>query len=98
MEKLSNKEVIHVANLARLNVGDFEMDKYRQQLTDILSEIEKIVTVSIKEDNGVMIAPTNNHNVYKEDSEGPMLTKEEIFKNTTNNNGVYIVVPKVIND
>ena len=97
MEKRSEEEVKHVANLARLNVLDSEIERYRVQLSSILSEIEKITQVEVPNDE-ILIAPTSNHNCYKEDEVGPMLSKEEIFKNVPKTNGNYIVVPKVIND
>ncbi len=97
MEKLSDKEVLHVANLARLNVREEEIEKYSTQLSSILTEIEKITSVEIKSDK-ILISPTENKNIYKEDTKGHMLTKEEIFKNVKNVSDDYVVVPKVIND
>lgn len=98
MEKLTREQVLHVANLARLNVADEEITRYGEQLSDILTEIEKITMVEINPNTDILIAPTNNINNYKDDIEGTMLTKEEIFKNTKNTDGRYIIVPKVVND
>lgn len=98
MEKLTREQVLHVANLARLNVADDEVIRYGEQLSDILTEIEKITMVEINPNTDILIAPTTNINKYKEDLEGSMLTKEEIFKNTKNTDGRYIIVPKVVND
>lgn len=98
MEKLNTTEVLHVADLARLNVLENEIAKYGEQLGSILTEIEKITKVDISEDGEILIAPTTNQNIYKEDIESTMLTKEEIFKNTKNEDRDYLVVPKVIND
>jgi aspartyl-tRNA(Asn)/glutamyl-tRNA(Gln) amidotransferase subunit C len=98
MDKLTAKEVLHVANLARLNVKEDEIERYSNQLSSILTEIDKIATLNIEEEGDILISPTSNKNVYKEDIEGPMLTKKEIFKNTNNTSDDYVVVPKVIND
>lgn len=97
MEKLSDKEVLHVANLARLNVKENEIERYSNQLSSILTEIEKITSVEIKSDK-ILISPTENKNIYREDTKVHMLTKEEIFKNVKNVSDDYVVVPKVIND
>ena len=98
MDKLTSKEVLHVANLARLNVKEDEIERYSNQLSSILTEIDKIANVDIKEEGDILISPTSNKNIYKEDIEGHMLTKKEIFKNTNNVVDDYVVVPKVIND
>ena len=98
MEKLTKEEVLHVANLARLNIADNEIEKYGKQLSDILTEIEKITHVDIQEEGNILIAPISHTNEFKEDIGGKMLTKEEIFKNAKNTSGNYIVVPKVLND
>jgi aspartyl-tRNA(Asn)/glutamyl-tRNA(Gln) amidotransferase subunit C len=98
MEKLTKEEVLHVANLARLNVKEEEIEKYSKQLSDILTEIDKITNVDIDDNGEVLIAPISHINVYKEDTKGKMLTKEEMFLNAKNTSGSYIIVPKVLND
>ncbi len=93
---LSKEEVDHVAELARLHVSDNEYPLYEKQLFDILKEIKKIEDVSV--DCDIMISPSTNINTYSNDVIGPMLSKEEIFKNVKTTNGDYEVVPKVINE
>ena len=93
---LSKKEVDHIANLGRLYVNEDEYEKYGKQLSDILSEIDKINDVDIEGD--ILIAPTDNQNKYRQDLIGPMLNHEEIFKNAKNVSGDYITVVKVLND
>jgi aspartyl-tRNA(Asn)/glutamyl-tRNA(Gln) amidotransferase subunit C len=56
MDKLSKEEVLHVANLARLNVKEEEIEKYSKQLSDILTEIDKITSVDIDEEGEVLIS------------------------------------------
>ncbi len=96
MTKLTNDEVLHVANLARLNIKPEEIEKYNEQLNAIISEIDKITSASVETD--ILIAPTENNNVFMNDKMGEMLTKEDIFKNAKNTDGDYLIVPKVIND
>ena len=43
MDKLSKEEVLHVAKLARLELSDEEIEKYRKDLKDLFDEIEKIL-------------------------------------------------------
>ena len=97
MEKLSEKQVDHVANLARLAISPEEKEKYGVQLASILTEIDKINKVNIDENGEILIAPTNNQNKFCEDEVGDMLTKDEIFKNAKHVVDGYVVVPKVLN-
>ena len=97
MDKLSEKQVKHVANLARLDVSDEKMEHYCYQLADILTEIDKILSVDIKTDE-LLIAPTNNCNKYSADEVCDMLKKADIFKNANNVSDDYIVVPRVIDN
>lgn len=96
MSKLTNEEVLHVANLARLNINFDEVNKYNDQLSAILSEIDKITSVTVEE--AILIAPTDNKNIFMDGKMGEMLSKEEILKNAKNTDGDYLIVPKVIND
>lgn len=96
MEKLERDAVKHVARLARLYVREEEIEKYGVQLAQILTEIDKINKVTVKEETEMLIAPTNNKNEYHEDIVGEMLTKEEIFKNAKHVSDGYIIVPRVI--
>lgn len=95
--KLSKEQVMHVADLAKLKINEDELLKYQKQLSDILTEIDKILKAEVTTDE-ILISPIEHINRYNEDTEGKMLTKEEIMKNVKNTNGDYIIVPRVINE
>ena len=95
---LTKSEVDHVALLARLHVDDSEYELYERQLYDILSEIKKIEDVDVDGETEIMISPCTNTNAYSNDTIGPMLSKDEIFKNVKHSNGDFIVVPRVVAD
>jgi aspartyl-tRNA(Asn)/glutamyl-tRNA(Gln) amidotransferase subunit C len=42
---LTHKEVEHIALLAHLQLGEQELEKYRQQLTDILDYADRLLRV-----------------------------------------------------
>ena len=88
-------KVRHIADLAKLNIEDDEMSKYQKQLTDILTEIDKILKVDIKNED-IMISPSDNRNVYSLDVIENHVSKNDAFKNAKRVKGDYIVVPKVI--
>lgn len=43
--KLSREEISHIANLARLELSEAEMEKYGQQLSGVLSYVEQLSEV-----------------------------------------------------
>lgn len=92
---ISEEQVKHIASLAKLNIKEEEMGKYQKQLTDILTEIEKIVEVDINEDE-IMISPSSNKNNYSEDVYESHISKEDAFKNAKRVKGDYITVPKAL--
>ncbi len=96
MEKLNEEKLNHVAKLARLSLTESEKDKYSNDLTLILNDVEKLTDVDVDEYEP-MITPCINHDMYS-NNEVSNIDKEEAFKNSKLSDGDYIVVPKVIND
>ena len=92
---ISEEKVKHIADLAKLNVTSEEMSKYQQQLTDILTEIDKILKVDITNEE-IMIRPSDNRNCYSEDVIESHISKSDALKNAKRVKGDYIIVPKVI--
>jgi len=92
---INEEQVKHIADLAKLNIKAEELEKYKKQLTDIMTEINKIEEVSISNDN-IMISPTDNKNCYSEDVVEQHISREDAFKNAKNVKASYITVPKVI--
>lgn len=92
---IDDKKIEHIADLAKLYIRKDEYPKYKKQLTDILTEIEKIVDVSIKNDE-IMISPTNNENCYSEDIIEQHISRKDAFLNAKSVKGDYITVPNVI--
>ena len=95
MEQLTEIDVKHVANLARLAIKEDELAHYCVQLNDILSEINKILEAPTKEES-IMISPCIEEAILMPDEAKELLTKEEVLANASNHNEDYIIVPKVI--
>ena len=95
IEKLTEEDVKHVIDLARLKENDVE--RYKVQLNDILTEIDKIIDVEIKEKE-IMISPITNINRYTSDDIGENIDKKEVLEMANKTNGEFIVVSRVIND
>lgn len=92
---ISKEEVKYVADLARIELTDKELDKFSKQLEKILEYIDQLKQVDIK---GVL--PTshvlNLKNVYREDKVKPSLNIEEFLKSVQNKEETFFKVPKVI--
>ncbi len=96
-EKLTREEVLHVANLARIEIDEEELAMYQVKLKQILNEIEKINEVT-SYDEGMLICPTENKCKLREDTAGEMLEPREALKNAPRSSGNYFSVPVVIGE
>ncbi len=91
---ISREEVIHVSNLARLNLREDEVEKFTEQLSAILEHIAKLSEVDTEG-----VEPTSHVldlvNVFREDevTESPI---EDIEKMAQDKKKGHFRVPKVI--
>ena len=78
--KLSREEVLHIARLARLGLSDEDVEKAREQLSNILENFEVLESVDT---SGV--PPTAQsldlQNVLREDMPCESLPREQILEN-----------------
>jgi aspartyl-tRNA(Asn)/glutamyl-tRNA(Gln) amidotransferase subunit C len=94
-EKITQEEVRHVANLARLDLSDAEEARMTEQMNNILSYMEKLNELDT---SGV---PATTHaiqlqNVFRQDEAVPSLNREQALANAPQSDGVSFIVPKVI--
>lgn len=94
MNELTKEEVLHVANLARINVSEEEIEKYKVGLKQILNELERINEVNVSDD--ILISPTSNKNVYREDV--GIDENIDVLKNAPKTSGNYIEIKRFVND
>ena len=78
--KLKREEVLHIALLARLGLTEAEVDKFREQLSDILENFEVLQQVDT-----TGVPPTAQsiplQNVMKNDEVTPSLPQSQILAN-----------------
>ena len=94
MNELTKEEVLHVANLARINVTEEEIEKYKVGLKQILDELNRINEVNADDD--ILISPTSNNNVYREDV--GLDENVDVLKNAPKRSGNYIEIKRFVND
>lgn len=89
--KLTEKEVSHVAKLAKLTLTDQEIKKFQSQLSEVLSYIDVLKKLEIKN-----VEPTSQvtglENIFRPDRPGKSLSPEEVLKNANQkNDGLFVV-------
>ncbi|OLS40906.1 Asp-tRNA(Asn)/Glu-tRNA(Gln) amidotransferase subunit GatC [Bacillus sp. MRMR6] len=97
MTRISNDQVKHVANLARLAITDAEVDKFTKQLDAIITFAEQLNEVDTDH-----VEPTNHvldmKNVLREDIPQKGLPREEVLKNAPDHQDGQIKVPAIMGD
>lgn len=95
--KLSKQEVIHIASLCRVGMTDADLEKYSDQLSNILEQFEVLKSVNT---DGVQ--PTAHsiplNNVWREDVTRPSLSEEDTLKNAPDKEEGFIKVKQVLED
>jgi len=92
---ISLNEIKKLAALSKLSIADDEMDKYSQQLSDILdyvSQLEKVDTTDVEP----LLNVLDQINDSKPDEPQPSITQEMALKNAPEKKGEFFQVPKVI--
>lgn len=94
MNELTREEVLHVAHLARIDVTEEDINKYKIQLKQILDEINRINELDV--DGDILISPTDNKNEYREDI--GINEDVDVLRNAPKKSGNYIEIKRFVND
>lgn len=93
--KIDEKQVRHIAHLARLKLTDDEVARFGGQLSGILEYVEKLGEV-----NTDGIEPTAHalpvHNVFRDDVPATSYTPEQALANAPAKDPPFFRVPKVL--
>ena len=93
--KLSREEVLHIARLARLGVTEEDVDKFREQLSNILQNFEILRQVDTEG-----VPPTAQsivlQNIVRDDEVAPSLPPEDILANAPRREGECFRVRAVL--
>ena len=92
---LTREEVLHVAHLARLDLGPQEVELFTRQLNDILAYVEKLKELDTR---GVtpMTHAVPLANAFREDEVADGLPREEALDNAPAREEGSFLVPRVI--
>ena len=89
--KLSREEVLHIARLARLGINEAEVEKFREQLSNILENFE-----ALKKVDTTNVPPTAQsidlQNVMRADEVASSSPAEDILANAPHREGEFFRV------
>ena len=97
MDKLDKDEVMHVANLARINISDSELDKYARDLKLLLDDVEKIKDIETDTDS-LLVTPVEYNSTLRSDDDTSSVDFNEIKKNVPKTVGNFVEVPVMVNE
>jgi aspartyl-tRNA(Asn)/glutamyl-tRNA(Gln) amidotransferase subunit C len=93
--KITKEEILHVANLARLEIDEASIDKFAVQIGNILDYVDQLRQVDTSG-----IQPTSHAlaltNAFREDAETGHLEREASLANAPEQEDGSFVVPKVV--
>ena len=94
--KITKEEVLHVANLARLDVDKVLIDKFAEQIGTILEYVDTLKRVDTKD-----VTPTSHAifltNAFREDDEKQSIDCDSALSNAPEKEDGNFTVTKVIN-
>ena len=89
---ISRDEVLHVAGLARLDLSEDEIERFREQLNAILEAVGKVAELDLS-DVDPTAHPLDLVNAWVEDEPRPSLSVEEALASAPDREGDFFRVP-----
>ena len=89
---ITRDEVLHVARLARLELTDDEVERFREQLNAILEAVGKVSELDLA-DVEPTAHPLDLVNTWREDEPRPSFSVDEALSNAPDREGDFFRVP-----
>lgn len=93
--EIKNEDIKHLAKLSMLNLSDEEIEKYAQNMQDIVgfaNTVNELDTDGIEESAFISEA----FNVFRKDEVKESLSREELLKNAPSSNGEAYSLPNMM--
>lgn len=94
--QVSKEEILHIANLARLELEENEVEEYLKNLDDILN-FASIINNAPVENLDITVGANESKNVFRKDEVKPFKDNEALLKNAPTKENNMFKIPKVIN-
>jgi aspartyl-tRNA(Asn)/glutamyl-tRNA(Gln) amidotransferase subunit C len=96
-DRISREDVAHVANLARLDLTDEDLDRYTEQLGDILAYAADVAALDT-----AGVPPTAHPlplvNILRDDVVGPSLDRDEVLEQAPAAENGMFRVPRILGE
>lgn len=96
MTQVSKEEIMHIAKLASLNLNEEEIEKYRENLEDILNFADVVNSANVDELD-ITIGANEKYNVFRKDEVVVFEDNESLLQNAPTKERNMFKIPKVIN-
>ncbi|MBR0490961.1 MAG: Asp-tRNA(Asn)/Glu-tRNA(Gln) amidotransferase subunit GatC [Clostridia bacterium] len=93
--QVSKEEILHIANLAMLNLEENEIEKYRENLVDILNFSETIKNAPT-ENLDITIGANEAKNIFRKDEVKKFEDTASLLQNAPTQDQNMFKIPKVI--
>lgn len=93
--QVSKEEILHIANLARLNLKEDEIEQYIDNLQDILN-FANVVNEAKVDDLNITIGANEAKNVFRKDEIKNFDDNEALLQNAPSKEQNMFKIPKVI--
>ena len=94
---LSREEVQHIAQLARVGIGEEEIARFREHLSEIVDYFQRLREVNTDD-----VPPTAHtlplHNVVREDEPRPSYDKEDVLANAPRREDEFFAVRVILEE
>ena len=96
MTDISREEIVHIAKLAMLNLTDTEIDKYTQDMQEILNYAEMINQLDTSNIDET-IGAAEQKNVFRKDEIVTFENRDILLQNAPTQEEGMFQIPKVMN-
>lgn len=93
--RVTKELVIHIAELAHLKLKEDEIEKFQNELNQILEYVDKLNEIDTS-NVAPLSHPLSTINVFREDIVEKSILREEALKNAPEATEEFFKVPKVI--
>jgi len=92
---ITNQDIQHIAQLARLHLETKEIETFTHQFGNILSYMERLNKVET-ESVAPMSHPSQMINAFRDDNVVPSISTEKALSNAPERNENAFIVPKIV--
>ena len=93
--KVSKEEILHIANLAQLNIEESEIEKYQDNLQEIL-DFANVINEAPVQDLDITVGANEAKNVFRKDEVKIFEDNEALLANAVSSEQNMFKIPKVL--